>query len=598
MEARRAEEFFERFLRHGDGLDVFVDHLHRALADDLADGALQAAHTRLQRIAANQAAHHLVADADAFRRQPVLLDLPGQQVPLGDIQLFILSIAADLDQLHAVEQRARNGIHRVGCGNEHHAGKIERRFQIVIAESVVLRAVEHFKHRARRIAAHIGGHFVDFVKQEDRVHRPRLLDGRNDPPRNRADIRSAMAANLRLVAHAAQRHLNKLAPERAGDALGDGRFAHARRADEAEHRPLHVVFDAAYGQIFDDALLHLVQPVVILGQNPARTLEIEVIRRGLAPRQIEQPFDIGSADPDFRASGRHAAQAFQFAVRLIARLVVHRRLGQPFAQILNVRRVLVAQLGLNRLDLLPQEIILLILLNLLADARLNLLLHARQFGFAHEQRADGFQPRQLVKFLEHLLTILDLAEHVGRNDIRQLARILDFQNRLHGLSGNPAAHLTIFLKIMVRRAQQRVRFDGNRRSLFEHFIQRAHKVRLFLRHRAQNRAAFALHEQANVSARQTKHLLDAGNGAHMINIINGRVIHIHIALRDQKNALVFLHGLIERRNGFLAPRIKMQNHMREDHQPAQRQHRQADRLRVFLFRLSQCLFPPLSALFS
>ena len=107
-----------------------------------------------------------------------------------------------------------------------------------------------------------------------------------------------------------------------------------------------------------------------------------------------------------------------------------------------------------------------------------------------------------------------------------------------------------------------------------------------------------LREQADVAARQTKHLLDAGNGAHMINIINGRVIHIHIALRDQKNALVFLHGLIERRNGFLAPRIKMQNHMREDHQPAQRQHRQADRLRVFLFRLSQCLFPPLSALFS
>ena len=85
MEARCAE-FFERFLRHGDGLDVFVDHLHRALADDLADGALQA-RARLQRIAANQAAHHLVADTDAFRRQPVLLDLPGQQVPLGDIQL-------------------------------------------------------------------------------------------------------------------------------------------------------------------------------------------------------------------------------------------------------------------------------------------------------------------------------------------------------------------------------------------------------------------------------------------------------------------------------------------------------------------------------
>lgn len=54
---------------------------------------------------------------------------------------------------------------------------------------------------------------------------------------------------------------------------------------------------------------------------------------------------------------------------------------------------------------------------------------------------------------------------------------------------------------MVCRAQKRVRLNGNGRSGFLHFIQRAHKEGFFLRHRAQNGAAFALHEQADIFAR-------------------------------------------------------------------------------------------------
>lgn len=43
----------------------------------------------------------------------------------------------------------------------------------------------------------------------------------------------------------------------------------------------------------------------------------------------------------------------------------------------------------------------------------------------------------------------------------------------------------------------------------------------------------------------------------MINIVNRGIIHIHIALRDQKNALILRHGLLKRRNGFFAAHIKM-----------------------------------------
>ena len=97
----------------------------------------------------------------------------------------------------------------------------------MVAECAVLFAVEHLQHGAGRVAAEIVAHLVDFVEQEYRVHRASLLHAGDNPPWNRADICPAMAADFRLVTHAAERHLHELPP------ANDGRFAHAGRADEA-----------------------------------------------------------------------------------------------------------------------------------------------------------------------------------------------------------------------------------------------------------------------------------------------------------------------------------------------------------------------------
>ena len=72
----------------------------------------------------------------------MLLQLLGQQVLLGDLQLFLVGIAAQLDDLHPVQQGPGNRIQRVGCGNEHHLREVQRNFQEVIPEGVVLLAVQ------------------------------------------------------------------------------------------------------------------------------------------------------------------------------------------------------------------------------------------------------------------------------------------------------------------------------------------------------------------------------------------------------------------------------------------------------------------------
>ena len=72
------------------------------------------------------------------------LTLLGQQVPLRDLHLLLVRVAGNLNNFHAVEQRARNGVERVGRHDEHHAAQIDGNFKIVVAEGVVLFAVEHF----------------------------------------------------------------------------------------------------------------------------------------------------------------------------------------------------------------------------------------------------------------------------------------------------------------------------------------------------------------------------------------------------------------------------------------------------------------------
>ena len=66
------------------------------------------------------------------------------------------------------------GVEHVGRGEEQHVGQVEVDLQVVVAERVVLRRVEHLEQRRGRVAAPVGADLVDLVEQDDRVHRAGL----------------------------------------------------------------------------------------------------------------------------------------------------------------------------------------------------------------------------------------------------------------------------------------------------------------------------------------------------------------------------------------------------------------------------------------
>ena len=107
-------------------------------------------------------------------------------------------------------------VDHVRGGEEQHVGQVELDLQVVVAERVVLRRVEHLEQGRGRVAAVVRAELVDLIEQDDRVHRAGLGDGPDDPAGQRADVGAAVTADLGLVPHAAERDAGELAAHRAG----------------------------------------------------------------------------------------------------------------------------------------------------------------------------------------------------------------------------------------------------------------------------------------------------------------------------------------------------------------------------------------------
>ena len=82
-----------------------------------------------------------------LRLQPVLLELTRNQIHLRDMDFLVFRVAAERDDLHAIEQRRMDCPELVGGRNEEYFRQVDRDLEIVIAEGVVLRRVEHLEQR-------------------------------------------------------------------------------------------------------------------------------------------------------------------------------------------------------------------------------------------------------------------------------------------------------------------------------------------------------------------------------------------------------------------------------------------------------------------
>jgi hypothetical protein len=128
------------------------------------------------------------------------------------------------------------------------------------SEGVVLLRIENLQQRRRGVAAEVRAELVDLVQDEHRVLRLGAAQALDDLAGQRADVGPAMAADLGLVAHPAERHADELPSERLRDRARERRLADSGRSDEAEDRPLHRRVQLPHGEVLEDAVFRLLEP--------------------------------------------------------------------------------------------------------------------------------------------------------------------------------------------------------------------------------------------------------------------------------------------------------------------------------------------------
>src|SRR5213594_432548 len=137
-----------------------------------------------------------------------------------------------------------------------------------------------------------------------------------------------MPSHLGLVPHAAQRHAREAPLQRLRNALAERRLPHPGRPDEAQDASLRLRVEGAHGEVFEDALLHRLEVVVVAIQDLPRGLEVAPVLRGAAPRERGERLEIGPRHVVLGRLGRHLAQPLELAVDDLLRLGRDARLDE------------------------------------------------------------------------------------------------------------------------------------------------------------------------------------------------------------------------------------------------------------------------------
>ncbi len=341
----------------------------------LADLALEAAHARLAGVLGDHLAQELVGDLDLLVAQPVLLQLPGPQIAPGDLDLLVGRVAVEAHDLHAVEERAGDAIGHVRRRDEEHLREVELDVQVVVAERVVLGGVEHLEERGRGVAAPVGADLVDLVQEDHGVHRLRVAERADQAAGHGADVGAAVAADLGLVAHAAQRHAHELAAGRLGNRLADRGLACAGRSDQGQDRAgaAALVLDPAFlaeladGDVLRDALLHVLEAGVVGVEHLAGANRVQDLVGGLGPRHRDHPVEVGADHRGLARALARALEAPELALGLLAGLVGHAGFLDLRPVLLDDGGVVLAKLLADRVHLLAQEVLALLVLGALGD---------------------------------------------------------------------------------------------------------------------------------------------------------------------------------------------------------------------------------------
>src|SRR4029079_1833078 len=539
-------------------------NLLHGLTRQLRDFTLERTDARFSRVAANDFLQCAVFNRPLAGIEAVRRILLRHQVAFGDFELFILGVARKANDLHAVHQGGRN-VERIRRRHEHHVREVVIDLKIVIVERRILLRVQHFEQRRRRIAAEVLTHLVDLVQEEKRVRPLCLFHRLDDLAGHRANVGTAMTADFRFVPDAAQRHAHKFATRRIGNRFAKRSLADAGRTDEAQNGPFQLIRTRLYGEVLEDALLDLVEAIVLLIEDRLRFRDVLLDLALEAPWDREQPIEIVAHDRRFGRHRRHLLELLQLRQRLVLGLFRQLRILDFLLELGDVVALVgVAKFLLNGLHLLIQIVLALRLLHLALDARTDLSLDLKDRDFAFHQRIDALEPLGNAGGLQHVLLVGNLHGEVRRDRVGEFGVVLDLADVAQDLGGDLLVELHVAFKLRHDRTREGFEFvlgAGHFGDTFDLSFEIAGVAGVA----RDPGARVAFNQDLHGSVRQLQKLQYGRERSDLIDRIRSRIVVAGVLLGREQDLLIGAHDLFECRDRFLAAHEQGHDHVREDH---------------------------------
>ena len=390
-----------------------------------------------------------------------------------------------------------------------------------------------------------------------------------------------MPANLGLVANAADADSLELAPQSTGDRATEAGLSDPGGTDEAEDRPRRIGLQLAHRQVLEDAVLDLLQVVVVGVEDLAGVGDIEVVLGLFRPGQLDQPLEVGADHAMLGGGGGQLLQPRQLALSGLLGVLWELCLLDPLAQLVHLGLLLVAlpQLVLNRFQLLAKEELALAFVDLRLHLGLDLSAELDHLELAGEDLREVAQPLGHIDLLQQLLLLLDRDAQGAGDQMAERGGVVEVGDRhlqLLGQVGNllndlreRALHIS-GQRLQLGAGLDHVRLLGDSRD----------EVGLFGDVGAELHALGSLHEDADRAVGDFEHAGDNADHADLVEVFGVRLFVLGVTRRDHHQHPVGAEHVVDKLDRALDAHRQRRQGVRKGDHLAQRQYGQRIRQRL------------------
>ena len=321
-----------------------------------------------------------------------------------------------------------------------------------------------------------------------------------------------------------------------------------------KHRmePFRSGFRLRHGQVFEDAVLDLLQAVMIFVQDLPGALDVQLILRRDRPGQFRQPLEVGPQRRILGRDGRDAFQALKLALRLHPGQIRQARFIDLLAQVGQVLALpfaVFAEFPPDGLHLLSEIVLALGLAHLVLDLRLDAAARLRHFDFLGDQERQRLQPVLDVAQFQHGLLVFERDLQVEGDEIGHLGGlVLQVEQGNPQLLGHGRDQFDQPLELLRQVVGQGLAFHGIVFPLSLKLHPGTHDGLGFedFQHPG---AGHTVDDGVEAVFRQLHHLVYPYQGTVFVEIVRRRPVRLGVPLCQDQHHLVLLQRFVQRLDG-------------------------------------------------